>query len=1225
VDRLARGEIKRVEADHLKDPVAARSALVALRMQLDGFVTYQRSYPSLHTLFAPQVLSDLRTLHPTVMRDVDDAPSLADRFRLCWELLVEAHEVRTANLQAAAALRWTLVPTEAAAKEMWRKMAADIKAIEMVGLSAGAPDLPELLLHVITSGSRILGMRLREELRRALDEDARLAPPAGCLETRLAIITSILSAWVTRCPTTRVPYTMTTTEYSAHFLAPAYMRGGGILGGSPSRRDDHGRRDDRGSPRAQVAAVAEYDHAVVPMHGYGYSDLHAAEAAEEEVAYAGVARTPCTTRHDQLAKDGVARCTDCGRSIYPLTDAQRARGVGGMAMAATRGGHAGSYDTRGGSMSNRGGATRGGWPGGGMRGGAFMARSGYGMRGGTRGTHRGGGGGRGGTVRPRPDALAAGASLLPRAPPYQGTVAAATLEPRGGAGAPARGGGAAWHAVHGDDTEYGHDDHAHDGGIAHGARGDDDGHAWGDDAYAAHDAGGHPGGAHADEGDYGDGDWYGYDPGAYGDGYVNAVLADGAVDAGAVPVTTPAMASEAPAAHDAVVSSDTDVVAVTAHEAVAHKPVRHVVIVLDTETAPCTTVLLDTGAERNLVNHQLVVAAELGGAVRPADVRLKTASGAEYPVRGMVTVPFTMTVLAGDDVYTRSGALECCVVDDTPRGIGVVVSHHHVDDPTQASPFSWVRAVSREMPVSFPVPQHMAARTPDGVVAAVASLSLRGLMAEGTMEWPTADALAEARAADAAEPRTVLDDMDAMAVPRLSDDELRSLVRAMLNPDLPAGERDMLEAVLWSHRNMFQPMQAGERGPDLEAVITLRPGMEHTTFNVGESKFSPALMPYVMAYLAEGVRAGVIEECDPVPQYCSRLLAIPKPTTPVSYRWCISLIELNAIVPQMVAPALDMEPMLQAAAAAGMITTSDISLGFGHVPLAPASRNYTAFQVAGRWFRHCTLPQGFINSTAVFTLWVTGILRHHIRQRQAVAFVDDMAVLSGREQHAAVLDAVLTTLEAHRVRLVARKTRVGYTRVPLLGRVVGEGRISPAHDRMQAVAAMAMPNTAAKLRSFVSLIGWYRTELPDAHDLLAPLLPLLRDNTPVARLWGARESAAVAEIKRRILALPDRLVMDVRRPFTITTDASRNGVAAVLWQQQAGGDLGMVYCVSRSLSPAQRNWPVGDVEMLAVMLAVDRFSAFIRFAPGTILYTDHRDLQDLLTTATVPASPRMQR
>ena len=60
--------------------------------------------------------------------------------------------------------------------------------------------------------------------------------------------------------------------------------------------------------------------------------------------------------------------------------------------------------------------------------------------------------------------------------------------------------------------------------------------------------------------------------------------------------------------------------------------------------------------------------------------------------------------------------------------------------------------------------------------------------------------------------------------------------------------------------------------------------------------------------------------------------------------------------------------------------------------------------------------------------------------------------------------------------------------------------------------------------------------------------------------------------------------------FILETDASVKGLGAVLSQYQSDGILHpMAFVLSRSLSPAERNYGVTDLETLAVVWAMQHY------------------------------------
>lgn len=99
---------------------------------------------------------------------------------------------------------------------------------------------------------------------------------------------------------------------------------------------------------------------------------------------------------------------------------------------------------------------------------------------------------------------------------------------------------------------------------------------------------------------------------------------------------------------------------------------------------------------------------------------------------------------------------------------------------------------------------------------------------------------------------------------------------------------------------------------------------------------------------------------------------------------------------------------------------------------------------------------------------------------------------------------------------------------------------------------------------------------------------------------------AFQELKKRFAAAPILIQPNLTQPFVVKADASNSGVGAVLSQQREG-KLHPCAFFSRSLSPAERNYYVGDRELLAIKLALWRHWLQGNTQPF-IVWTDHKNL-----------------
>lgn len=171
---------------------------------------------------------------------------------------------------------------------------------------------------------------------------------------------------------------------------------------------------------------------------------------------------------------------------------------------------------------------------------------------------------------------------------------------------------------------------------------------------------------------------------------------------------------------------------------------------------------------------------------------------------------------------------------------------------------------------------------------------------------------------------------------------------------------------------------------------------------------------------------------------------------------------------------------------------------------------------------------------------------------------------------------------------------------------------------MQAVRDWPVPTTLRQVGSFLGLVGYNRRFVPSFSRVAAPLTRLLQgtagcDSSSVA--WSVDCQNAFDKLKQALLSAPILAYADFTQPFKLYTDASFDGLGAVLSQVQEGQERVIAYA-SRSLVGAERNdqnYSSFKLELLALKLAVtDKFKDYFWGAQFTI-YTDNKPLVQLNT------------
>ena len=97
---------------------------------------------------------------------------------------------------------------------------------------------------------------------------------------------------------------------------------------------------------------------------------------------------------------------------------------------------------------------------------------------------------------------------------------------------------------------------------------------------------------------------------------------------------------------------------------------------------------------------------------------------------------------------------------------------------------------------------------------------------------------------------------------------------------------------------------------------------------------------------------------------------------------------------------------------------------------------------------------------------------------------------------------------------------------------------------------------------------------------------------------------------------------DFSKSFVLHTNASQEGLGAVLYQKQ-DGKMRVIGYGSRSLTKAEKNYYLhsGKLEFLALKWAVsEHFRDYLYHVPDFIVYTDNNPLTYVLTTAKLDAT-----
>ncbi|GJP48735.1 hypothetical protein CLOM_g8010 [Closterium sp. NIES-68] len=173
-----------------------------------------------------------------------------------------------------------------------------------------------------------------------------------------------------------------------------------------------------------------------------------------------------------------------------------------------------------------------------------------------------------------------------------------------------------------------------------------------------------------------------------------------------------------------------------------------------------------------------------------------------------------------------------------------------------------------------------------------------------------------------------------------------------------------------------------------------------------------------------------------------------------------------------------------------------------------------------------------------------------------------------------------------------------------LGHVISVDGVKIDQKKIATIQDWKPPADLRELQNFMGFVNYVRRFIPNMVGLTSPLTDLLKRGKYYE--WGGEQQAAFEQLKLFMTTPPVLRIADSHRPFELITDANDLAVGAVLLQDFGEGLQPIAYEL-RKLNPAERNYPVHDKELLAIVHAFNVWRCYLTGVHVTIR-TDHKSL-----------------
>ncbi|HLO98056.1 MAG TPA: pol polyprotein [Fimbriimonas sp.] len=298
-------------------------------------------------------------------------------------------------------------------------------------------------------------------------------------------------------------------------------------------------------------------------------------------------------------------------------------------------------------------------------------------------------------------------------------------------------------------------------------------------------------------------------------------------------------------------------------------------------------------------------------------------------------------------------------------------------------------------------------------------------------------------------------------------------------------------------------------------------------------------------------------------------------------------------------------------------TKFDVRSGFANIRINPGDEWKTAFKTFYGLYEYTVMPMGLATAPSVFQRFINSVLAPFL-DLFCFAYVDDIIIFSETlDEHRSHVTKVLSVLEKNQLHLKPSKCVWHVDEISFLGftAVAGKG-IRMSDDKLEAMRSWEAPSSLRDLRSFLGLTNYYHDFVPHYSDITSCLTDLTKKDTPFD--WTPRHQAAFDRLKSALRNDVFLAAYDWEKPTTLETDASDAAFAGVISQPDENGRLRPVIMFSHKFKENERNWPIHDKELYAIVYAFNRYRHFLAAPRSPVsVFTDHRNLAKFMTTTTL--------
>jgi hypothetical protein len=366
---------------------------------------------------------------------------------------------------------------------------------------------------------------------------------------------------------------------------------------------------------------------------------------------------------------------------------------------------------------------------------------------------------------------------------------------------------------------------------------------------------------------------------------------------------------------------------------------------------------------------------------------------------------------------------------------------------------------------------------------------------------------------------------------------------------------------------------------------------------------------------SKNLLAGRIRESSS--EYASPAFCVPKykdgkPNLDVPPRWVNDYRELNQNTVHDNFPLPRVDEILADCGRGKIFGKIDMTNSFFQTRVHPDDIHLTAVRTPWGLYEWVVMPMGGCNAPATHQRRMTDALRKLIGVICHV-YLDDIVIWSATvEEHESNIARVLEALRKADLYCNVSKSTLFATELAFLGHIISGDGINPDPLKVDRIVNWPQPKSATNVRGFLGITHYLSAFLPALAEHTSVLSPLtMKECDKEFPTWTNAHQFAFEAIKRLVTSTECLTVIDYEDPtkkIFVTTDASDRRTGAILSFGDSWESARPVAYDSYQLNSAEKNYPVHEKELLAIVKALKKWRSSLLGAPFEVL-TDHRTLE----------------